>query len=239
MSNESVDRNGTFRHEVNFNGYHYTIFYKCFEISLNMPDLENVNRMTLGYDAKRLLNDMGLEYVRIHDRYHYPGQHLLALPGNRWHVDVNSKGRSSTMVIEDVEIMKGRNSRKRSCTPYNDIISFDYMMREKHIKSIGCSAPYLQPAAGVPKCNTKDKIKRSAYDYKTFRTQNYPPCCKRVSKMSTLGESDLRKDGILLLVVYYPEYARIIVQSKDVDIHSLIGNIGGYVGLFLGINIPI
>ena len=36
--------------------------------------------------------------------------------------------------------------------------------------------------------------------------------------------------------ITYPEYARIITQSKDVDIHALIGNIGGYVGLFLGIN---
>ena len=27
---------------------------------------------------------------------------------------------------------------------------------------------------------------------------------------------------------------KIIQQSKEVDIHSLIGNIGGYVGLFLG-----
>ena len=34
--------------------------------------------------------------------------------------------------------------------------------------------------------------------------------------------------------ITYPRYARIIVQSKDVDIHALIGNIGGYVGLFLG-----
>ena len=34
--------------------------------------------------------------------------------------------------------------------------------------------------------------------------------------------------------IEYPQYVRIISQSKDVDIHALIGNIGGYVGLFLG-----
>ena len=37
------------------------------------------------------------------------------------------------------------------------------------------------------------------------------------------------------VAVTYPEYAKVIEQSKDVDIHALIGNIGGYVGLFLGI----
>ena len=39
-----------------------------------------------------------------------------------------------------------------------------------------------------------------------------------------------------IFIMAYPEYIRIITQSKDVDIHALIGNIGGYVGLFLGID---
>ena len=36
------------------------------------------------------------------------------------------------------------------------------------------------------------------------------------------------------LAVFYPREVRIITQSKEVDIHSLIGNVGGYLGLFLG-----
>ena len=36
------------------------------------------------------------------------------------------------------------------------------------------------------------------------------------------------------LSIFYPEEVKIITQSKDVDVHSLIGNIGGYLGLFLG-----
>ena len=31
-----------------------------------------------------------------------------------------------------------------------------------------------------------------------------------------------------------PTTAKIIAQSQEVDAHSLIGNIGGYIGLFLG-----
>ena len=47
------------------------------------------------------------------------------------------------------------------------------------------------------------------------------------------------KHEILQYIMNYPRYVKIIIQSKDVDIHALIGNIGGYVGLFLGINRPI
>ena len=36
------------------------------------------------------------------------------------------------------------------------------------------------------------------------------------------------------LLIRYPEEVKIITQSKEVDVHSLIGNIGGYLGLFLG-----
>ena len=35
--------------------------------------------------------------------------------------------------------------------------------------------------------------------------------------------------------IVYPEQMKIISQSQAVDFHSLIGNIGGYIGLFLGI----
>ena len=37
-----------------------------------------------------------------------------------------------------------------------------------------------------------------------------------------------------ILNVIYPDQLKIITQSKSVDIHSFIGNIGGYIGLFLG-----
>ena len=35
-------------------------------------------------------------------------------------------------------------------------------------------------------------------------------------------------------MINYPEEVKTITQSQDVDVHSLIGNIGGYLGLFLG-----
>ena len=36
------------------------------------------------------------------------------------------------------------------------------------------------------------------------------------------------------LSVSYPNEWKIIRQSQAVDVHALIGNIGGYIGLFLG-----
>ena len=36
------------------------------------------------------------------------------------------------------------------------------------------------------------------------------------------------------LYVNYPDKIKVITQHKSVDAHMLIGNIGGYIGLFLG-----
>ena len=40
--------------------------------------------------------------------------------------------------------------------------------------------------------------------------------------------------SMMMFGVQYPEEIKIITQSKEVDVHALIGNIGGYIGLFLG-----
>ena len=42
----------------------------------------------------------------------------------------------------------------------------------------------------------------------------------------------MKKD--YLISISYPPMAKMITQSQAVDAHSLVGNIGGYIGLFLG-----
>ena len=36
------------------------------------------------------------------------------------------------------------------------------------------------------------------------------------------------------IYVFFPLKGKTITQSQEVDVHTLIGNIGGYIGLFLG-----
>ena len=65
----------------------------------------------------------------------------------------------------------------------------------------------------------------------------YPKACQRISridiKQHSSGPFYLHGPKLGFRVVY-PDDVKIITQSKEVDVHSLIGNIGGYIGLFLG-----
>ena len=80
----------------------------------------------------------------------------------------------------------------------------------------------------------------AAYEYESSRKKYYPISCHRLSKAIYRFYSDYNSSRVvenvseLILAIRYPENVRIITQTKDVDIHALIGNIGGYVGLFLG-----
>ena len=247
LRNETDHRIGIFSNKVNFNGYINTGLYgthliKCFEVSFKMPHLRNVRTVLLSYDVKSLGNDTGLDRVVPFVSIHYPGQFLHSTHANVGPITMKNEEStlSGNVDIQDVEILKGRNSRTRTCMPYSDTTSFDDMIKEMHVKSTGCTAPYLQPMLGVPRCSTKGSIKQSIYDYTTvtghIAADYYPACCRRISKMAkTINEFGSEGDGIFNFYIHYPVYARIITQSKDVDIHALIGNIGGYVGLFLGI----
>ena len=44
----------------------------------------------------------------------------------------------------------------------------------------------------------------------------------------------LGSKGSYNLWINYPTKAKFVKQLKDIDAHTLIGNIGGYIGLFLG-----
>ena len=68
---------------------------------------------------------------------------------------------------------------------------------------------------------------------------NYPKDCLQMPRILMEGwehqlpgwEEDWQ------IYIQYPEDIKIITQDKEIDIHGLIGNCGGYLGLFLGKNI--
>ena len=86
-------------------------------------------------------------------------------------------------------------------------------------------------------CTTKESIQNAAFTYEGARTKYSTAPCRRVSKLTSL-KTDLFEDpgnnNTWAFHLVYPYDVKVITQAKEVDIHSLIGNIGGYVGLFLG-----
>ena len=110
-----------------------------------------------------------------------------------------------------------------------------------------CRPPYLKNHGNIkdhkiyPKCDTKDKIGNAKLETGTRQKMDVAKACYRASEIITEIKPNLkstrdknRRYPVWSLLIRYPEEVKVITQSKEVDVHSLIGNIGGYLGLFLG-----
>ena len=229
-----------FDHKESFNGFSvFGGFEKCFEIKNRKPN-RSFRKTLFSYNLSTIRNDLGgMPNVRV--SIHYPGQYLLR-PRMPRKVKFGSERQTLMFDISDIEVIKGRNSRNRNCTPYDKLEHFDDMVREQHLKINKCRPPYLKSNQNFSNCNTKKSLQASYYKYEIVRDKYYPPSCQRISKIvyEDVGEElDLNIHDLadtFSFGLFYPESVRMILQSKEVDIHALIGNIGGYIGLFLGDN---
>ena len=69
-----------------------------------------------------------------------------------------------------------------------------------------------------------------------MKSKYYPRPCQELSNVvftstSVRNPSEVQRPR---LYVSFPDRIKTITQFKSVGVHDLIGNIGGYIGLFLG-----
>jgi hypothetical protein len=137
--------------------------------------------------------------------------------------------------ISKAEVLKTRNKPKNPCMM--QWRNWDDLVVMKRIKDIGCIPPYYEPHPNFRTCSTMMGIKRW-YDVMNEIRNNRPDLpCQQMPRIdfgiSTRSNASLIK-GTFMITVIYPEQVKVITQSRAVDVNTLIGNIGGYIGLFLG-----
>ena len=242
------------RHESIFNGIINGEFVKCFSPQMETKETYSIKTVKYVYNKSRIFNDLGDsvgEDGRILISLYYPGQFLMKLDD---HNTIDSISMWINAEIDDIEFLRARKKRSRDCMV--DWKSYDALVLNKHIEKKGCIAPYHGHHNSFLRCRNKTERKRYVYDSDKAKTSYYPPPCHRISKLrvdfDTCRHVDMRTCGLhvdmrifdphstggpnlwIFLITYHNHWMKIIEQSKEVDIHSLIGNIGGYVGLFLG-----
>ena len=163
---------------------------------------------------------------------YYPGQFFLLKQIEIIHtINLRWHGVTQLRIIK-VEILKQRNSRNRKCS--YDVGNYDDTIVDKILQKTGCRPPYLYSHKSYPQCENQKDIRESRIDTLAREQIEIPTACERLSEVrKTLGRGG-NYLGNWVLTIKYPEEVKIITQSQDIDVHALIGNIGGYLGLFLG-----
>ena len=220
-------------HTTSFNGFYQDDFIKCFSLNIENRADGNYEAIMLSYDMKSLLSDLHRNLVNEHEflyTLHYPGQFLYKV--DRMHyMDIHTQTYLK-ISVDEIEVLQRRSVREKKCAESS--ISYDRRVVDQHILSSRCRAPYLESKIAVPMCySNNETLKAPSFEYYSIRAKEYEPDCQIMSKIGVTHEAS-SDDSKFKISLQFPERMRIITQSKEVDIHSLIGNIGGYIGLFLG-----
>jgi hypothetical protein len=165
------------------------------------------------------------------------GPHQIFLVNGVKHVSFGANetfGGALSLQINKAEVLKTRNKPKNPCMmPWRN---WDYLVTMKRIKDIGCLPPYCEPYPNFTICSTVMGIKRWHNVMNEIRNERSDLPCQQMPRIdfevSKVSHGSPKK-GTLLISIGYPEQVKIITQSRAVDGNTLIGNIGGYIGLFL------
>ena len=119
-------------------------------------------------------------------------------------------------------------------------MNYDQTVRNKLIEKIGCRPPYIQSKRNCTICKTKEKLREADlwFDLGYISDSLTPPCLSIGTISHSMDAHNGHNHWIGPNVSWFtftpPNEIKYINQVKDVDIQTVIGNAGGYVGLFLG-----
>ena len=239
MNNTDVMLNSSqhIDHKYIFTGFNsYGQIMKCFSIQTNVSQNRYIQKIGVHYDTTKFIADWNniLEpKVKFGLKFHLPGQFFVGDEPEwfEWFL-VTDPPDIFRIGVYELEIIKRRNSRNKQCS--EDSKTYDENILMRHVSKQGCRAPSLNVDDTYQLCKTARKIKESRMSYAKVKLIDYPKPCHRISKIRLWDETETNVAKELTFYISYPEEFKVITQSKEVDIHGLIGNVGGYIGLFLG-----
>ena len=174
----------------------------------------------------------------------YPNQLLRSAATSKidwkWPTD---KENLKEIIAFDVNLdqMKTINYRNKLSNPcHSDWLNNDENILRDMAWNIGCVPPYFRHELDGPKCTDQKQLISWRDNLTRFHHTPYIkkiiPCrvirsLRFTSKIST--ESGNEKN-VFYVIARYPEYYMEIKHVRQYNFESLIGNAGGYLGLFLG-----
>ena len=237
LRNESLFRNVSrpIDHLESFNGFYQNDFIKCFMMKFETHESWQTKAMIFRYDLQKLLDDLKPvgSKLKFYFKLHPTEQFLVGRDPLRGYL--TAKSSYQQIRVNSFEVLSRRSSRKRRCSERSHF--YGTMIVEEHLKEKGCRPPYLNSDKNIPLCHTVEKIKEVKFNYEAPQEMKIESPCQMISNINLLPRTGFRNRNATKewrLLIEYPIGFKVVTQSKEVDIHSLIGNIGGYLGLFLG-----
>ena len=160
-----------------------------------------------------------------------------------WNEELKNKSYGMKFQVTGIDAIQTRNKKSRPCD--EDWREYDKKVRRYMVANVGCIPPYwtLDPDENFQICNDSNSMKQLYVDAEWNR---HTKPCRRMARYTTsfmeyptiIHDNEVApiyKDKYFAVHTYFPrESFKNIVLVRAFDIQTLIGNAGGYIGLFLG-----
>ena len=217
----------------NLNTFTGSVFVKCYEMMVKKEFSKSLHVIILGF-KNRFESVVGRQSEGIFALFRYPGQVLTDMTpdGVLWK-NASEKETLTIFKFASTEILRRRNKRNGECL--SDFMSYDDVKIKKAIENVGCKALYHNLEYDIPICNRSEQL--AMFNGPHLEQVKTPPPCEEIPQVS-FKELKIwvgNTFGYYPLQIEFPKKMKLITQQQAIDIHALIGNIGGYIGLFLGV----
>lgn len=200
----------------------------------------------LSFDRSILRNPMYTN-TTVKILVHYPGQLLRFFDSPTFHSTFSEYKWEKTLELKtfDGVLLRKRPESNERCNEKID--DYDAYLLLQVIKRIRCIPPYWvyrlkEEALEFPICKSPSQLKQAygyILNYKGIIDSHGKPCFQMFS--STLYNWKKTRQGdngkLQMKVLYKDQYYEDVAYSKSFGFESLISNIGGFVGIFLGISL--
>ena len=170
---------------VSYNGFWLDRFVKCFAIETTSPDMFSFN-----VELNQTIFAGGIRPVKgkFLVLFHYPNQILRSLSTlkEQWVSQTSNQSYAMDFWLQHVEVLIRRNKAREHCI--EDWKNYDNIVTEKHIKSVGCRAPYhsylTSDVHHLPLCHNKGQMKNIKLPLTGDKIHMYEPPCRSIERVS-------------------------------------------------------
>ena len=217
--------------DVTYSGFVHNDFMRCVGLK---PEYRNMKYAMFGFNASIFPNSMR-ENRNFSTRLHLPYKFLISdnTYKSSWPERKEKKEYLMAFVLNQIDILKRRNKRSDPCIP--DGVSYENEVLNTHLGNIGCWPPYQKTKINHTICSSRNDL--NAAKLESTVLSNLKKACTTAEIITyTYEEYEIKRNGSdwVWFVIDYPKKFKEIKMVKAVNIQTVIGNSGGYVGLFLG-----
>ena len=218
----------------NINGFGAQNLWKCLGIKIDDKYSKNVSYLVITFKEEFSFLLKQIPVVGV--VFNHPGQNLRKTDTDQiiW-IDPDENRTITSFKIDSMEILRRRDKPSDRCL--TDYASYDQLILKHHIERIGCNPPYYQLLQNLPMCNTPTTLREFFNNGEKLPKGKIDFPCQEMPHLSFKYNNKMKPIDHMEwypLHISYPENIKLVTQSQAIDAHALIGNIGGYIGLFLG-----